>query len=114
MLDLHALWDDLARRHKSTPGKPRPSAFQLFNRVADELERTLLQIDVEALRELDQLQGSFSGSPAMCTECGAGNLQHFFTSWRTGETLCANCFRERKPDTGDLLKKHRERKKGSR
>ena len=72
MLDLQVLWDDLARRHKSTPGQPKPSGFQLFNRVADELARTLPQTGAEALRELDQLQGSFSGSPAICTGCGAG------------------------------------------
>lgn len=114
MLDLKVLWDELARRHRNSPGRPRPSGFQLFNRVADDLARTLPQIDAEALRELDQLRGSCSGSPAICSRCGAGNLQHFFTSWRTGEMLCATCFQERKAGTGDLQKKYRERKKGSR
>ena len=114
MQDLHVLWDDLARRHKSTPGQPKPSGFQLFNRVADELARTLPQMAAEALRELDQLQGSCSGSPAICAGCCAGNLQHFYTSKVEGETLCATCFQERKADTGDLLKESRERKKGSR
>lgn len=114
MLDLHVLWDDLARRHKSTSGQPKPTGFQLFNRVADELARTLLQIDIEALRELDQLQGSFSGSPAICTGCGAGNLQHFYRSKVEVETLCATCFQERKAGTGDLLKKYREKRMESR
>lgn len=114
MLDLHVLWDDLARRHKGTPGQPKPSSFQLFNRVADELAQTLPQIAAEALRELDQLQGSCSGAPAICTACGAGNLQHFYTSKVEGETLCATCFQERKAGTGDLLKKHREKRMASR
>lgn len=114
MLDLQVLWDDLARRHKSTPGQPKPSGFQLFNRVADELARTLPQIAAEALRELDQLQGSFSGSPAICTGCGAANLQHFYTSKVQGEMLCATCFHERKAGTGGLLKKYREKRMESR
>jgi len=113
MPDLHALWDELARRHKSATGQPKPSGFQLFNRVADELARTLPQMAAEALRELDQLQGSFSGSPAICTGCGAGNLQHFYTSKVQGETLCARCFQERMAGPRNLLKKDRERWKGS-
>ena len=114
MLDLQVLWDDLARRHKSTPGQPKPSGFQLFNRVADELARTLPQIAAEALRELDQLQGSCSASPAICTGCGAGNLQHFYTSKVQGETFCATCFQEGKAGTGDLPKKDREKRMESR
>jgi hypothetical protein len=114
VLDLQVLWDDLVRRHKSTPGRPKPSGLQLFNRVADELTRTLPQTAADALRELDQLQGSCSGSPAICTGCGAGNLQHFFTSKVLGETLCATCFQERKAGTGDLPRKDRERRMASR
>ena len=114
MLDLRDLWDDLARRHKSTTGQPKPSGFQLFNRVADELARTLPQMATEALRELDQLQGSCSGSPAICTGCGEGNLQHFFTSKVQGETLCATCFQERTAGPRDLPKKDREKRMASR
>ncbi len=114
MLDLQVLWDDLARRHKSAPGQPKPSGFQLFNRVADELTRTLPRMAVEALRELDQLQGSFSGSPVICTGCGAGDLQRFYTSKVQGETLCARCFQERMAGPGNLLKQERERRMGSR
>ena len=68
----------------------------------------------EALGELDQLQGSCSGSPAICTGCGAGNLQHFFTSKVEGETLCATCFQERTAGPGDFMKKHREKRMASR
>jgi len=69
---------------------------------------------VEALRELDQLQGSFSGSPVICTGCGAGDLQRFYTSKVQGETLCARCFQERMAGPGNLLKQERERRMGSR
>lgn len=114
MLDLQVLWDELACRHKNTPGQPKPSGFQLFNRVADELARTLPQTAVEAQRELDQLQGSCSGAPANCTGCGAGNLQHFYRSKVQGETLCATCFQERKAGARDLLKKDRKKRMASR
>ena len=32
---------------------------------------------------------------AVCATCGAGPLDHFYTSWRDGRILCASCFRHR-------------------
>ena len=32
---------------------------------------------------------------AMCAKCGAGDLEHFYTSKRGGRTLCAGCFEQR-------------------
>jgi len=41
MRDLKSLWDELAARHRGNATTPRPSGFQLFNRVADDLARTV-------------------------------------------------------------------------
>jgi hypothetical protein len=92
---LQRLWKDLYRRHQGDGEKPVPSRFQLFNRVADDLTRALSQIDSEALTELDQLRGSSTVVRALCAGCGAQDLEHFYTSWRARETLCADCFRKR-------------------
>ncbi len=32
---------------------------------------------------------------AVCARCGAGDLEHFYTSKRDGRTLCAGCFAQR-------------------
>lgn len=92
---LQRLWKDLYRRHQGDGDKPVPSRFQLFKRVADDLAHALLQIDSEALTEWDQLRGSSTVVGALCAGCGAHDLEHFYTSRREGETLCADCFRMR-------------------
>ena len=92
---LQRLWKDLYRRHQGDGDKPVPSRFQLFKRVADDLAHALLQIDSEALTEWDQLRGSSTIVGAVCAGCGAHDLEHFYTSRREGETLCADCFRMR-------------------
>ena len=92
---LQRLWKDLYRRHQGGGDKPVPSRFQLFKRVADDLAHALLQIDSEALTEWDQLRGSSTILGALCAGCGAHDLEHFYTSRREGETLCADCFRMR-------------------
>ncbi len=32
---------------------------------------------------------------ATCARCGAGDLEHFYTSKRDGRTLCVACFEQR-------------------
>ena len=116
MLDLQILWDDLARRHKSAPGQPKPSGFQLFNRVADDLARTLVERERHPSRQelLNHPTNRSAMYSSICGDCGIRGLQHFFTSWRTGGTLCARCLQERMAGPGNLLKQDRERRKGSR
>jgi hypothetical protein len=92
---LQRLWKDLYRQHQGNGNKPVPSRFQRFKRVADDLAHALLQIDSEALTEWDQLRGSSTIVGAVCAGCGANDLEHFYTSRREGETLCADCFRMR-------------------
>jgi len=92
---LRHLWKDLYRRHQGEGDKPVHSRFQLFKRVADDLAHALLQIDSEALTEWDQLRGSSTVVGALCAGCGAHDLEHFYTSRREGETLCADCFQKR-------------------
>jgi hypothetical protein len=92
---LQRLWKDLYRRQHGDGEPPIPSCFQLLNRVANDLAHALLQIDSEALTELDQLGGLATGVRARCASCGAQDLEHFYRSRRERETLCADCFRKR-------------------
>ena len=34
-------------------------------------------------------------SNTTCARCGAGDLEHFYTSKRNGNTLCTDCFQHR-------------------
>ena len=92
---LQRVWKDLYRRHQGDGDQPVPGRFGLFKRVAKDLAHALLQIDSEALTEWDQLRGSSTVFRALCAGCGAHDLEHFYTSRRESETLCANCFRKR-------------------
>lgn len=92
MRNLKALWDDLARHHKEPPGKPKPSGFQLFNRVTDDLRRMLAEQSRPYRLKLSV--DSSAVQPSVCGQCGATDLMHFFTSWKTGQTLCERCFKE--------------------
>ena len=95
--DLGSLWEELAGRHRRDPSKPPPSRFQLFNRTADDLAGRLARDASErsALPGAHQ-EGAHSftalvSRPA-CDQCGAEDLEHFYTCRRTRRTLCARCF----------------------
>ena len=103
MQKLKCLWDELARRHREIPGQPPPSGFQLFNRIADDLTRMLAEKPRPASGNY-QVEGSIV-QPSHCGECRTSGLQHFFTSWRTGERLCEKCFQGRMAGSDDRLKK---------
>ncbi len=76
----------------------------MFNRTADEMARTLAErlAAVEALAGED---GVWDGSRTRitrpsCSECGALNLEHFFSMRGIGSVLCATCFgRKHHPST---------------
>jgi hypothetical protein len=97
MLNLKVLWDDLAKRHQEPAGKPKPSGFQLFNRVTDDLRRMLAEHSRPYRLKLSV--DSSAVQPSACGQCGATDLLHFFTSWKTGQTLCERCFKEHVGET---------------
>ncbi len=83
--NLKALWQELIRRHQLDSERPGASRFQVFNRTADEFARKLV----------DDVNAPTSVRPATCVECGAGSLEHFYTSKQGGSTLCPGCFKSR-------------------
>ena len=81
-LNLQSLWQKLAQRHRHDPDRPGASPFQVFNRTADEFARKLV----------DEVNAPTSVRAATCVECGAGSLEHFYTSKKGGSTLCPSCY----------------------
>ncbi len=83
--NLKALWQELIRRHQLDSERPGASRFQVFNRTADEF----------ACKLVDDVNAPTSVRPATCVECGAGSLEHFYTSRQGGYVLCPGCFQGR-------------------
>ncbi len=98
--DVKALWDDLAQRHQLDPHRKAASLFQAFNRTADELARTLADLEARCTALTEQWRAEdqvlrLSRVRPVCAKCGATNLEHFYSSKRDGRTLCATCFAPR-------------------
>ncbi len=64
-----------------------------------ELLRNKLAIEQAVLlskwRAEDRARRSSTVRPAACVDCGARELEHFYTSRTGGSTLCAGCFQSR-------------------
>ncbi len=66
-----------------------------------ELELTLNKLAIEQAillskwRPEDRALRSFRARPVVCVDCGARELEHFYTAKRDGRTLCVVCFKQR-------------------
>ena len=98
--DLRAHWDDLATRCPLDPANPAESLLQTLRQAGAELERQLAALaaaraDLQRTWAVVQTTNPTAVRSVVCRECGAGNLTHFYTSKRQGDTLCAHCFQGR-------------------
>ncbi len=50
---------------------------------------------LSAWRAEDRALRSSRARPVVCVDCGARELEHFYTSRTGGSTLCAGCFQSR-------------------
>ena len=97
--DAQALWKELAQAQRDRSAQERANGFQMFNRTADAMARAL----AERLVAADSLSGEdgerhgsrISVTRPSCSECGASNLDHFFSLRAIGSVLCATCFGRR-------------------
>ncbi len=60
-----------------------------------ELLRNKQAILLSAWRAEDQALRSSRARPAVCVDCGARELEHFYTARTRGSTLCQWCFQRR-------------------
>lgn len=97
--DPRALWKALAQAQRDRSPDEPPSGFQVFNRAADEMTRVLAERssgDDARYEEGGDWRGPrVSVTRPSCSECGASNLEHFFSLQAVGATLCVPCFRRR-------------------
>ncbi len=97
--DPQALWKELAQAQRDRPTEDRPNGFQMFNRTADEMARVLAE-RLAAAEALCGDDGEWRGprnsvKRPSCSECGASNLEHFFSMRALGSVLCPTCFGRR-------------------
>ncbi len=94
---IHAFQDDLTERRsrdRITQAKEHWRAY-LQGRAELELLRNKQTILLSAWQAEDRARRSSRIRPAVCVDCGARDLEHFYTSKAGGSTLCAQCFQGR-------------------
>ncbi len=97
--DIHAFQDDLTERaslDRINWAKEHWRAY-VQGRAESELMRNKQTILLSAWRAEDRALRSSRARPVVCSDCGARNLEHFYTS-RQGEWL-ASQWRERSSST---------------
>ncbi len=63
--------------------------------VAKAIQENVTALLAESDDEL--LDANLRRTLAVCARCGAGDLEHFYTSRGGGEVLCPSCFQRRHP-----------------
>ncbi len=91
------LWNDRTERaslDRINQAKEHWRAY-LQGRAELELLRNKQTILLSAWQAEDRARRSSRVRPAVCVDCGARNLEHFYTSRTGGSTLCQWCFQSR-------------------
>ncbi len=93
-------WRDCAERGEVDGHTPPTSVVEAYLMVAEAQGRRLAGIpwgdgrhDLADDEEL--MLAELPPTRATCARCGAGDLEHFYTSKRNGKTLCTDCFQQR-------------------
>ncbi len=93
---LQASWRDCAERGEVDGHTPPTSVVEACLQVAEARGRRLAGIPWgdgrHGLADDEELMlAELPPTRATCARCGAGDLEHFFTSKRTGKILCPVC-----------------------
>ncbi len=99
---LQASWRDCAEGGAVDGDNPPTSIVEAYLIVAQVRVRRLAGIpwgegtqhDL-ADDEEELLSANLRRTLAVCTRCGAGDLEHFYTGKRTGKVLCQACYERR-------------------
>ncbi len=98
---LQASWRDCVERGEVDGHTPPTAIVEAYLQVAEARARRLAGIPwgdgTHDLADDEEgfLDAALGQKLAVCARCGAGDLEHFYTSKRTDTTLCAECFRRR-------------------
>ncbi len=97
---LQASWRDCAERGEVDAQHPPESIIDAYLFVAEVRMKRQGGIpwgdgrhDLADDEEL--MLAELPPTRATCARCGAGELEHFYTSRRNGRTLCTDCFQQR-------------------
>ncbi len=92
---IYAFQDDLTERASLNRINQAKEHWWAYVQGITELELLLNKqtILLSAWRAEDRALRSSRARPVVCSDCGARHLEHFYTSKRTGATLCTVCFK---------------------
>ncbi len=94
---IHAFQDDLtewASLDRINRAKEHWRAY-LQGRAELELLLNKQAILLSAWQAEDRARRSSTVRPAVCVDCGARHLEHFYTSKQSSSVLCVGCFQTR-------------------
>ncbi len=94
---IHAFQDDRTERASLDRINRAKEHWRAYVQGRAELELLLNMhtILLSAWQAEDRAGRSSRGRPAVCVDCDARELEHFYTSRVGGSTLCAGCFQSR-------------------
>ncbi len=99
--ELQRWWNKFAVTGEVDSQNPPATAREAYHLLVEAQLRQIqgvvqeLQTNVDALiaeSEDALLPVNLRRTLAVCTRCGAGDLEHFYTAKRSGRTLCEACF----------------------
>ncbi len=103
--ELLRLWNKFALSGEVDAQHPPATVQEAYEQVIGIQARHLREVaqdirqDVACLVEESEdelLPVNLRRTLAVCAECGATHLDHFYTSKRDGRTVCHDCFQQRK------------------
>ncbi len=94
---IHAFQVDLTEQSSRDRINLAKEHWRAYVQGRAELELLLNKqtILLSAWRAEDRALRSSRARPVVCSDCGARNLEHFYTARVGGSTLCAGCFQSR-------------------
>ncbi len=94
---IHAFQVDLTEQSSLDRINHAKEHWRAYIQGITELELLLNKQTVllSAWQAEDRALRSSRARPVVCVDCGARNLQHFYTARVGGSTLCAGCFQSR-------------------
>ncbi len=97
---LKASWRDCVERGEVDGHTPPTSIVEAYLMVAEAQGRRLAGIPWgdgrhDPADDEELMLAELMPTRTTCARCGAGDLEHFYTSKRDGRTMCASCFQQR-------------------
>ncbi len=96
---LQASWRDCAERGEVDGDNSPPSIVEAYLIVAQVRVRRLAGIPWgdgrhDPADDEELMLAELTPTRATCARCGAGDLEHFYTSRPNGRTVCARCYEQ--------------------